>query len=782
MKHLFLHIIFLVFILFHSGQVVAQSFITTWKTDNPGTSNNTSITIPTYSGETYNYDVDWDNDGIFDEFGITGDVTHNFGTVGTYTIRIRGQFPRIYFYYNGDRDKILSVNQWGNIQWTSMKRAFAGCSNLIISATDDPDLSSVTDMSEMFDNASSFNQPIGTWDVSNVTDMSYLFSGATSFNQDISNWDTSSVTNMKQMFFRVIGFNQNISGWDVSSVTNMKEMFCGATSFNQDIGNWDVSSVTDMHSMFYGATTFNQDIGDWNVSNVTDMALIFNSATTFNQDIGNWDVSSVTDMAQMFYSATSFNQDIGRWNVSSVTDMSYMFFEASSFNQDIGNWDVSSVWDMKLMFERAVSFNQDIGNWDVSSVIMMSNMFEQATSFNQDIGNWDVHSVWKMRRMFAGAISFDQNLGSWDIQNLNDATEMFDGVTLSTSNYDALLIGWEANPHFHYVVFSGGDSQYCAGAAARANMINNDGWSITDGGPDPGPDVDTLPDIVECEHFTLPPLNNGEYYTGPGGTGIHLISGDEITNSQTVYIYAVEGNCSNETSFNVTINPLPVVDVVHDVIACETYTLPVLSNGEYYTGTGGTGTHLNAGDEITTSQTIYVYTTDGVCDNESSFNVTINPLPVVDVFNDVSAVEEYVLPALNHGEYYTASMGQGTHLFPGDIIDESQTIYVYADDGTCFNESSFDVKIIYQLKIPKFFTPNGDGFNDTWGVTHQKLLDDHHKIYIYDRYGKLLKIIKPNTETWDGNYLHNPMPSDDYWYKVEGKDGKIYTGHFTLKR
>lgn len=52
-------------------------FITTWKTDNAGTSNSTSITIPTTGGG-YNYDVDWDNDGTFDQLGITGDVTHDF--------------------------------------------------------------------------------------------------------------------------------------------------------------------------------------------------------------------------------------------------------------------------------------------------------------------------------------------------------------------------------------------------------------------------------------------------------------------------------------------------------------------------------------------------------------------------------------------------------------------------------------------------------------------------------------------------------------------------------
>jgi len=119
--------------------VLAQhEFIITWKTDNPGTSGNTSINIPTFTGETYLYDVDWDNDGAFDEFGLTGDVTHGFGTVGTKTIRIQGTFPRIYFNNSGDCKKIIAIEQWGTIAWTSMESAFRGASNMIVNAIDAP--------------------------------------------------------------------------------------------------------------------------------------------------------------------------------------------------------------------------------------------------------------------------------------------------------------------------------------------------------------------------------------------------------------------------------------------------------------------------------------------------------------------------------------------------------------------------------------------------------------------------------------------------------------------
>ncbi|HHX58317.1 MAG TPA: hypothetical protein GX706_00935 [Candidatus Moranbacteria bacterium] len=89
-----------------------QEFVTVWKTNNPGTSNATSITIPTH-GTGYNYDIDWTCDGTFDVIGATGTETHDYGTAGTYTVCIRGQFPQIYFNNGGDRQKILEVQQWG---------------------------------------------------------------------------------------------------------------------------------------------------------------------------------------------------------------------------------------------------------------------------------------------------------------------------------------------------------------------------------------------------------------------------------------------------------------------------------------------------------------------------------------------------------------------------------------------------------------------------------------------------------------------------------------------
>ena len=165
--------------------------------------------------------------------------------------------------------------------------------------------------------------------LNNATNMSNIFNGA-SILTTVPSHLISGVTNMGQMFDNATAFNQDIGIWDTSKVTNMSYMFRYATNFNQDIGNWDTSSVIQMRSMFQLATKFNQNI---NTKEVTVNGVTYNA----------WNTSSVTTMSSMFYNATSFNQDIGKWNTSKVTNMANMFYRATAFNKNISIWDTTSV-------------------------------------------------------------------------------------------------------------------------------------------------------------------------------------------------------------------------------------------------------------------------------------------------------------------------------------------------------------------------------------------------------------------------------------------------------
>jgi len=87
------------------------------------------------------------------------------------------------------------------------------------------------------------------------------------------------------------------------------------------------------------------------------------------------------------------------------------------------------------------------------------------------------------------------------------------------------------------------------------------------------------------------------------------------------------------------------------------------------------------------------------------------------------------------------------------------------------------------IGFPQFFTPNNDTINDYWqvyGVSSQ--FQQNSKIFIFDRYGKLLSQIDPKSKGWDGTFNGQPMPTNDYWFSVTLQDGRVFKSHFTLKR
>lgn len=272
----------------------AGEFVTTWRTDNPGITEADQINIPIADGFSYLYNVGW-GDGTYSS-GLTTSSTHTYATPGTYTVSVTGTFPGIAFVLAGDRQKILSVDQWGTNRWAFMGGSYFGCTNLQILADDTPDLSEVTDLTYAF-RSSGVNGGFEDWDVSSVHSFLGMFQD-TSFNGAIGNWDLSSATNISALFYGNPVFNQDIGDWDVSHVTSMNGLFYGDAAFNQDLGAWDTSSVTDMDNLFYGATSFDQDISPWNVERVTTMTGLFGGGARlsnehYGQLLASWSAQAV---------------------------------------------------------------------------------------------------------------------------------------------------------------------------------------------------------------------------------------------------------------------------------------------------------------------------------------------------------------------------------------------------------------------------------------------------------------------------------------------------------
>jgi len=222
-----------------------------------------------------------------------------------------------------------------------------------------------------------------------------------------------------------------------------------------------------------------------------------NQTITF-ASAGDYDVSISGTFPRIFFNNGGDKAkiiDIKQWGdivwSSFENAFSFCFNLTGSFT-DAPN--LTNVTNMGSMFRNARLFNGDISSWDVSSVTAMNQLFRQAVSFNQDLNNWDVSSVTSMSSMFYDASSFDQDLSNWDITSVTNFNNFHRNLTISTSNYDAILIGWEATLQAAFPNGSGytpntsinfGSSQYTGGGAAataRASLVTNFGWSIVDGG------------------------------------------------------------------------------------------------------------------------------------------------------------------------------------------------------------------------------------------------------------------------------------------------------------
>lgn len=167
------------------------------------------------------------------------------------------------------------------------------------------------------------------------------------------------------------------------------------------------------------------------------------------------------------------------------------------------------------------------------------------------------------------------------------------------------------------------------------------------------------------------------------------------------------------------------------------------------------------------------------CTDTAIFTVERAPVPspleiVIQDFSNNNMITVEVGQPENYQYAINDGPRQDSNVFTGLSVG-AYTVFIW--DGEC---------LVYEETVmiggpPAYFTPNSDGFHDLWQITGRQQFSDA-KIYIFDRFGKLLKQLTPLSDGWDGTYNGNPLPSSDYWYRIELGDGRMVSGHFTLKR
>lgn len=371
-----------------------DEFITIWQpgiittpilnVNAPFQANSNQIWFP---GTGQNYTISWEEIGYPQHSGTMTNVTSNgqvlvdFGTPSkedginsTYRLKVsngNGVFQQIKFASHqtfipiiealvptlqmlGSADKLLEIEQWGNISWTSMNAAFANCQRVQLAATDSPNLSNVTNVSLMFYLANSFlgANSMQNWDTSTIENFSFMFAQhhntqiyaqSLAFNPpQLSDWDMSSATNISYMFTGRTHFNQNLNSWNVSNVKNMSWMFAFCSAYNQPLNNWNTSSLQNMHNIFISTSSFNQSLSDWNTTSVTNMNRAFANSTQFNQPLNSWNMSNVTTMTSMFDNASSYNQSLANWNLASLVNAQGAFansaLDCENYSKTIAGW------------------------------------------------------------------------------------------------------------------------------------------------------------------------------------------------------------------------------------------------------------------------------------------------------------------------------------------------------------------------------------------------------------------------------------------------------------
>ena len=233
---------------------------------------------------------------------------------------------------------------------------------------------------------------------------------------------------------------------------------------------------------------------------------------------------------------------------------------------------------------------------------------------------------------------------------------------------------------------------------------------------------------------------------------------------------------TNRTAVQLTLNPIPAIIQNETAILCETKSVLLdagINNVTYNWSTTETSKSISVSNPGT--YTVSVTSMNG-CSNLKTIVVTENIIPIitdvvinerqVTIITSFSGDYEYSLDGINY---------QNSNVFENTIGGVKKA---YVREKNNCGKAIFNFTLIV---FPKFFTPNGDTFNDYFSMEGFQSITNT-TISIFDRYGKLITYLNPKNPFWDGTLHGNPIPASDYWYNAILQDGTELKGHFALIR
>ncbi len=276
-----------------------------------------------------------------------------------------------------------------------------------------------------------------------------------------------------------------------------------------------------------------------------------------------------------------------------------------------------------------------------------------------------------------------------------------------------------------------------------------------------------------------------------------------VTATQNVrveVINPVNTNCTATITLPFVVNPVPKIALTGDELVCSN--LPTFTK------------ILDAGlldGSATTNYSYEWFFNNNLLANKTDYTLTINQAGIYKVIvtnnqgcsrmrtftvvaSDKAKITDVKIVDLAESNSITVSVAVSLGNYVYALDDEfgayqSENIFTNVSAGihTVFvkdlNGCGVTPKEVAVLGIPNYFTPNDDGYNDYWNIKGVNAsFNATTIIYVFDRYGKLLKQISPLSQGWNGTFNGQQMPATDYWYSIQLEDGRVVKGHFALKR